>query len=847
LELFLKVVPPMRWHSLSAASFFFLCTVSIAPAAWAENGATDKSHPLTGFVDSKKIALDPILLQTDDIKDFDFNQFSPLSLQDAGPQIEQSLSALEKIYSDRLKHSLRQFGYDLFEAKAQPNASNGAAQDSYILEPGDEVNVVLRGQQIINTTTTITNDGQLVVADLPPVAAAGRSIKTVQDELRAYAGTNYNTDIYLSVTKIRQLSILVTGNVESPGQITLNTFQTLTDALTTAGGVKKSGTLRQIKLVRNNQTAIIDLYGILIYGSGSSDLSLRDGDKIIVGSVGPTLAIAGDVKQPAIYEILPASRSLWRDEEKQSQKLSLNDLLDLSGGSLVPAKTRYLHMSINGEDSDTVADVPNPVLRVFGDGDILYVEQADQKSKSRLAGSIELRGATPTAGLFSLLEAPSLSYLFQNRQNFSEDTYPLIGVIERWNSDQLANEIIPFSPQQVLDGKDDVTLSESDIITLFSRTDIRRIKTPIGKDWFEPQVTDDGKDTPQNAAAALSENIRNFLIEHSVFIRGAVRNTGSYPVAGETTLEALLAVAGGTTIEANLKNIEITQPLADKTAQRSDINLVTTPASLITLHPGDTVRVNQKFQRIEDRHVLLSGEIKNPGTYDLIAGDTLSSLIHRAGGLSEQSYPEGAIFSRKSERQREESQFKAQAQSLELSLAAAMQQNDKDKKPALQDISLAQDLIARLKATEALGRLTVEADPTILAAKPELDILLESGDRIFIPKRPLTVRVAGEVLSPASLQFRSGKTPRDYIDEAGGFAYNADSDRAFVVFPNGSAQPLAVSAWNQKAALIPPGSTIIVPRDPKPLTFMDGAKDLSQILANLATTAIFAEDIADGD
>ena len=109
------------------------------------------------------------------------------------------------------------------------------------------------------------------------------------------------------------------------------------------------------------------------------------------------------------------------------------------------------------------------------------------------------------------------------------------------------------------------------------------------------------------------------------------------------------------------------------------------------------------------------------------------------------------------------------------------------------------------------------------------------------------MRVAGEVLSPASLQFRSGKTPRDYIDEAGGFAYNADSDRAFVVFPNGSAQPLAVSAWNQKAALIPPGSTIIVPRDPKPLTFMDGAKDLSQILANLATTAIFAEDIADGD
>lgn len=836
----------MRWQSFPAVSFTLLCTASIVPSVAAEDKAAEKGQPLSGYVDPRKIALDPILLQTDDIKDFDFNQLSPFNPQSAESSLAQPLSALEKIYSDRLKYPLKQFGYDLFETHSKSDTLGGAVQDSYILEAGDEVNVVLRGQQILNTTTTITSDGQLVIADLPPVAAAGRSIKIVQDELRAQAGTTYNTDIYLSVTRVRQLSVLVTGNVGTPGQITLSTFQTVTDALTAAGGVKKSGTLRQIKLVRNNQTAIIDLYGILIYGSGSSDLSLRDGDKIIVGSVGPTLAIAGDVKQPAIYEILPASRSLWRDEEKQSQKLSLNDLLDLSGGSLVPAKTRYLHMSINGEDSDSVADVPNPVLRVFGDGDILYVEQADQKSKSRLAGSIELRGATPTAGLFSLLEAPSLSHLFQSRNNFSEDTYPLIGIIERWNSDQLANEIIPFSPQQIIDGKDDVALSESDIVILFSRADIRRIKTPIGKDWFDPQATDDGKNTREDTPN-FDENIRNFLIEHSVFIRGAVRNNGSYPVAGETTLEALLAVAGGATIEANMKNIEITQPLADKTAQRSDINLVTTPASLITLHPGDTVRVNQKFQRIEDRHVLLSGEVKNPGTYDLIAGDTLSSLIARAGGLSEQAYPEGAIFSRKSERQREEAQFKAQAQSLELSLAAAMQQDDKDKKPAIQDISLAQDLIARLKATEALGRLTVEANPTILAAKPELDILLESGDRIFIPKRPLTVRVAGEVLSAASLQFRSGKTPRDYIDEAGGFAYNADSDRAFVVFPNGSAQPLAVSAWNQKAALIPPGSTIIVPRDPKPLTFMDGAKDLSQILANLATTAIFAEDIADGD
>jgi protein involved in polysaccharide export with SLBB domain len=262
---------------------------------------------------------------------------------------------------------------------------------------------------------------------------------------------------------------------------------------------------------------------------------------------------------------------------------------------------------------------------------------------------------------------------------------------------------------------------------------------------------------------------------------------------------------------------------------------------------GDTIRVGQTFRRVEDNHVLLAGEVKNPGSFDLLPGDSLKTLIERAGGLSEQAYPAGAIFSRASERKREEVRFKSQARDLEMKLAASLEETDADKKPDPKEIAIARELILEMKQTEAVGRITVEADPGVLASQPQLDILLEGGDRIFIPKRPLNVRVAGEILSPAALQFRTEKTPKDYIAEAGGFTYNADKDRAFVVYPNGSAQPLAVSSWNHNPAFVPPGSTIIVPRDPKPYSFMDGAKDLSQILASLATTAIFAEDLADDD
>ena len=255
------------------------------------------------------------------------------------------------------------------------------------------------------------------------------------------------------------------------------------------------------------------------------------------------------------------------------------------------------------------------------------------------------------------------------------------------------------------------------------------------------------------------------------------------------------------------------------------------------------MRVNQKFHKIKDQSVMLIGEVNHPGRYDLMPGDTLSKLMERAGGLNAQSYPDGALFSRASERKREQSRYKAQAQDLEMKLAASLQQADDDKKPDMGQVSATQNLIAQLKHAEAVGRITVEADPASLQADPAQDILLESGDKIYIPKRPLTVRVAGEVLSPAALQFRKGKAPLEYIHEAGGTTYYADKDRAFVIYPDGSAQPLQVNFWNHNASFIPPGSTIIVPRDPKPFNFLESAERVSQILANLAISGLYIEAI----
>ena len=134
--------------------------------------------------------------------------------------------------------------------------------------------------------------------------------------------------------------------------------------------------------------------------------------------------------------------------------------------------------------------------------------------------------------------------------------------------------------------------------------------------------------------------------------------------------------------------------------------------------------------------------------------------------------------------------------------------------------------------------MTVIADPAILAVKPDRDILLEPGDQLFIPKRPSTVAVAGEVLNASSFQYRPNLTIDDYIALAGGTAQTADAGSTFIVYPDGSASPVDKSWLSFMGSRpIPPGSTIFVPRDPAPFNATVFLTNLTDIMSKLAVTA----------
>ena len=783
-------------------------------------------------------------------------------------QEQKQPSALEGMYSKRIVDELEQFGYDLFGVPssqtayaldnfAQNTRPMGAVQDDFTLSSGDEIEVLFTGQKNEREIYVINERGQLLLPDMPPIPAAGRSIGQVRVSIQAAANNLHNTEAYVSLATVRQIGVLVIGHVKRPGRQTMTVFHTALDALMAAGGIDKTGSLRQIKIVREGRSGKIDLYSLLLHGASSPDLRLQDGDRIIVPAIGPTVAVAGEVKRPGIYEILPRVNGMRHQPEETSEKLSLNEMLELGGGVLAPGKNRFLKIAIDPLGAENLEDVHEPFQPAFGDGAVLIVSKGTEKR----AGSVELQGHTRRPGMYALSENTTLSALLSSEDILGPDIYPLIGVIERWNTQQLTHELISFPLRLALKGDYDRTLEDGDVVELFSNEQIENLayekagvrdtkNNEYGRaeeDFFTPAAF--GSRGPENKEALKEHGdviedtvLSSFLRERAAFIRGAVRKPGAYPVGEGTSLDSIVSAAGGLSLEANVNNIEITSKGLHGITRNTIDTDIERPADVM-IGPGDAVRVMQRFQKIKDNSVQIMGEVRNPGRYDLLPGDKISDLIVRAGGYTEQAYPKGAIHSRKSERKAEKMRNQAQARDIRRSVASAIE-TDEGKVDAAR-IAEARALAEELENIETVGRITVEADLATLKLQPELDALLEPGDYLFVPKRSLNVRVSGQVLSPAMLQFREGKDPLKYINEAGGFTFHADKDRTFVLYPDGSAQPLKVSAWNHRATFIPPGSTIVVPRDPEPFDFIESAKDISQILSNLAITAIFIDDVRD--
>ncbi len=451
---------------------------------------------------------------------------------------------------------------------------------------------------------------------------------------------------------------------------------------------------------------------------------------------------------------------------------------------------------------------------------------------------VDLTGAVSAPGVRTVLEAPTLRRLLGDGRILANEAYGLFAVVERFDPTGVRAEFVPFAPLAVIAGRADLALQDRDRVHILDRRDLNPLDTdattapPALKDSNGAGSFDagdreaaaiNGRSRPSPEAAILA-----LARDNMIRVRGAVMVEGTYPAAGEVGLPDIVAAAGGLSRDADQGLVEVTR--SGDPAERLTVAL-TDPA--VRIRAGDAVRIAPRAR--PGGSILVTGEVARPGRYDLLPGEKLASVLERAGGLTPQAYPDGAVFTRVSARRAEEEGLRRAATELDRGLALALLRQDP---PDGTRVELVRQLADTLRTMPAVGRITVEADPIVLSVRPQENILLEDGDRIHIPKRPLTVTVSGEVLSPASLQFTSGKKLDAYLREAGGLTRYADSRRIFVLYPDGSSEPVRGRTGRHRLLSIPPGAIIVVPRDPEPFEFLPNAESLANVLGQLAIAAV---------
>ncbi len=235
--------------------------------------------------------------------------------------------------------------------------------------------------------------------------------------------------------------------------------------------------------------------------------------------------------------------------------------------------------------------------------------------------------------------------------------------------------------------------------------------------------------------------------------------------------------------------------------------------------------------------VTLRGEVRFPGMYAVKRGETLKSVIERAGGLTEYAFPEGSVFTRDELRKREQAQMDMLAERMQRDLALlALEGAAANQAGAATALSVGQTLLSQLKSTQAVGRLVIDLPATMRSpVGSPADVIMRNGDELVVPKFQQQVMVIGEVQNATSLLYSAGLSRDNYIARSGGMTQRADSGKVYVVRANGSVVASSGSRWfGGSTVKIQPGDTIVVPLDTERIPALPFWTAVTTILYNVA-------------
>lgn len=714
--------------------------------------------------------------------------------------IPDSTMMLKRLLAEREKNRKKVFGRDIFNNKElsfEPNM-NIATPQNYRLGPGDAVIIDIYGASQKTIQSTVSPDGEVTIEGYGPVNVSGLTVAQANARLRNTLGSRYRSSrIKLTVGQTKTIMVNVMGEVKAPGTYTLSAFATVFHALYMAGGTNDLGTLRNIKVYRNNRlVTVVDIYDYILNGKLTGNVRLADNDVIVVGPYDCLVTIAGKVKRPMIYEM------------KKNE--SVNSLLKYSGGFAGDAYKKSVRVNRKTGREYAVYNVEEFDFSSFrvDDGDSISVDSI----LPRYANTVEVKGAVFRPGMYNLGEqVNSVRTLVEHAEGMTEDAFTNRAVMHRMKKDRTL-EVIAVDIAGIMDGKvADIPLKENDVLFIPTRQDK--------------------------------------IQERTITIRGEVQYPGTYQYADNETIEDFVLQAGGLTDKASTVNVSVSRRVADNKAMQPDSVIAKTfTLSLkdgfvvdgtpgFVLMPFDEVMIRKSPGYAEQKNVKVEGEVMFSGSYTLTRRNArLSNLFAKSGGATELAYIKGARLIRKAnetEKERMRAVLKMQREQQQknlLQLAASSNGSN------LQDVAKGAQS-AELEKFNVPDEYPIGIDLAEALNNPgsDADMILREGDRLIVPQYNGTVKINGAVMYANTVAYEKGRSVKSYIDEAGGFASDAQKSKAYIIYMNGKVAKVG------HGAKVQPGCEIVIPsklkRKMSVAETMRLGTSMSSIAAMIATIA----------
>ena len=715
--------------------------------------------------------------------------------------IPDSTLMLKRLLAEKEKNRKKVFGRDIFNNKElsfEPNM-NIATPQNYRLGPGDAVIIDIYGASQKTIQSTVSPDGEVTIEGYGPVNVSGLTVAQANARLRNTLGSRYRSSrVKLTVGQTKTIMVNVMGEVKAPGTYTLSAFATVFHALYMAGGTNDLGTLRNIKVYRNNRlVTVVDIYDYILNGKLTGNVRLADNDVIVVGPYDCLVTITGKVKRPTIYEM------------KKNE--SVNSLLKYSGGFAGDAYRKSVRVNRKTGREKSVYNVEEFDFANFriDDGDSVSVDSI----LPRYANTVEVKGAVFRPGMYNLGEqVNSVRSLIEHAEGLTEDAFTNRAVMHRMKADRNL-EVISVDLAGIMAGNTpDIPLKENDVLFIPTRQD----KTT----------------------------------ERTLTIRGEVQYPGVYKYAENETVEDFVLQAGGLTDKASTVNVMVSRRVSDAKATAPDSIIAQTYILSLKdgfvidgtpgfkLMPFDEVSIRKSPAYAEQQNVKIEGEVMFGGTYTLSRRNVrLSDLFQRAGGATEQAYIKGARLMRKAneaEKARMEAVLKMQREQQQKNLlqlaassnnASAITQTAKEAKDVdLLKFNVPEEYPVGIDLEEALNKPGSDAD-----------IILREGDRLVVPQYNGTVKINGAVMYANTVAYEKGKSVSKYIAEAGGYASDAYKSKSYIIYMNGKVAKVG------HGTKVQPGCEIVVPakmkRKMSVAETMSLGTSMSSIAAMIATIA----------